>query len=310
MKTVEEVTEILGLSKPALTYHIRAGNIKAQKVGREYRIDEAEIEKLKYHLGKKQEDTSAYVVSVINNKGGVGKTSLAFWIAYNLTKRGYKVLLVDSDPQSNLSEFFFYQTLPMLERVYESKQIEGNTAKTPINNLDIITTTVDLDSITTVKLLAEMIQRESQLRNIFEKNREYLKKKYNFIIIDCPPNLQILTINSMFASNAVLIPQETRLLSVEKLDKVIDVVKKATHLKILGIVPTFYRGGTSESQEALLILKKNFPQLVFKTNYPYRAGLTLKGEVEEINKNGIEREMEEILEKITDEFIERVKTVN
>ena len=203
------------------------------------------------------------VISISNHKGGVGKTTSALNIGAGLNKLGKKVLLIDLDPQANLS-----QSLGIIEHeknIYGA--IRGEYKLQPINiikGLDLIPSTLDLSGAE-VELSGEA-GREYILKELIDP----IKKQYDYVIIDSPPSLGLLTINSFTASDEVLIPLQAQYLAKQgltKLVEVIDKIKKRLNksLKVGGVFITQYDNRKVLNRDVVTTIKSHFKNEVFKT---------------------------------------------
>ena len=203
------------------------------------------------------------VISISNHKGGVGKTTSAINIGAGLNKLGKKVLLIDLDPQANLS-----QSLGLIEQdknIYGA--IRGEYKLEPIEvlkGLDIIPSTLDLSGAE-VEMSGEA-GREYILRELIEP----IRPSYDFILIDSPPSLGLLTINSFTASDEILIPLQAQYLAVQGLTKLIEVVDKIKRrlnkeLKIGGVFITQYDKRKVLNRDVAETIKAHFKDEVFKT---------------------------------------------
>jgi len=203
------------------------------------------------------------VISISNHKGGVGKTTSALNIGAGLNKLGKKVLLIDLDPQANLS-----QSLGIIDQeknIYGA--IRGEYKLQPINiikGLDLIPSTLDLSGAE-VELSGEA-GREYILKELIDP----IKKQYDYVIIDSPPSLGLLTINSFTASDEVLIPLQAQYLAIQgltKLVEVIDKIKKRLNksLKVGGVFITQYDNRKVLNRDVVTTIKSHFKNEVFKT---------------------------------------------
>lgn len=203
------------------------------------------------------------IISISNHKGGVGKTTSALNIGAGLNKLGKKVLLIDLDPQANLS-----QSLGIIEHeknIYGA--IRGEYKLQPINiikGLDLIPSTLDLSGAE-VELSGEA-GREYILKELIDP----IKKQYDYVIIDSPPSLGLLTINSFTASDEVLIPLQAQYLAIQgltKLVEVIDKIKKRLNksLKVGGVFITQYDNRKVLNRDVVTTIKSHFKNEVFKT---------------------------------------------
>ena len=203
------------------------------------------------------------VISISNHKGGVGKTTSAINIGAGLNKLGKKVLLIDLDPQANLS-----QSLGLIEQdknIYGA--IRGEYKLQPIEilkGMDVIPSTLDLSGAE-VEMSGEA-GREYILRELIEP----IRSSYDFILIDSPPSLGLLTINSFTASDEILIPLQAQYLAVQGLTKLIEVVDKIKRrlnkeLKIGGVFITQYDKRKVLNRDVAETIKAHFKDEVFKT---------------------------------------------
>ena len=205
----------------------------------------------------------ATIVSFLNHKGGVGKTTSAINLGAGMVELGKKVLLVDLDPQANL-------TLALgigRQRYSIYEALRGESELTPVQckeNFDVITSTLDLSSAE-MELINEA-GREYILRELFEP----LQEEYDYIIIDCPPSLGLLSLNALTSSQYVIIPLQTEFLALQGLAKIKQVIDKVRFrlnkkLKIGGVVATMYDQRRILNREVVETIEKYFGDLVFKT---------------------------------------------
>ena len=203
------------------------------------------------------------VISISNHKGGVGKTTSAINIGAGLNKLKKSVLLIDLDPQANLS-----QSLGVIEperTIYGA--LRGDYKLEPIEilkGLDLIPSTLDLSGAE-VEMSGEA-GREYILREIIEP----IRSSYDFILIDSPPSLGLLTINSFTASDEILIPLQAQYLALQGLTKLIEVVDKIKKrlnkdLKLGGVFITQYDSRKVLNRDVVAIIEAHFKDEVFKT---------------------------------------------
>ena len=204
------------------------------------------------------------IIAISNHKGGVGKTTSAINIGAGLNKLGKKILLIDLDPQANLS-----QSLGIIEperTIYGA--LRGLHGLEPINilpGLDLIPSTLDLSGAE-IELSGEA-GREFILRELLEP----IKSKYSYILIDSPPSLGLLTINAFTASDLVFIPLQAQYLALQGLTKLVEVVDKIKKrlnpsLKIGGVFITQYDNRKVLNRDVAEAIKNHFPKEIFSTH--------------------------------------------
>jgi chromosome partitioning protein len=204
------------------------------------------------------------VIAMVNNKGGVGKTTCTLNITAGLARRSRRVLVVDLDPQANAS-------LVLPRSVYDvllepDRHIRDIIVPTPIAGLDLAPSQT---SLANAELnLASVRGRERVLR----RSMALGLGDYHYILIDCPPSLGLLTINALLAASEVHIPIAMTYLALEGVGQVMDAieaVKRELHhptLSITGVIPTFFDGRTRLSREILQSIRDHFGEIVFATS--------------------------------------------
>lgn len=199
------------------------------------------------------------IISIINQKGGVAKTTSTFNIAHNLAKEGFKVLQVDIDPQASLTIANGIEPSELQKTMYdvmcENESITEIIYKI-LDNLSIAVSSLDL-SVSEISLV-NVMAREMVLKNIFKD----IKGEFDYILIDCPPNLGLMTINALCAADSVIIPVATDYLSLRGVDLLVETIDKVHQnlnekLDILGIISTMYDSRTRHANEILEVLNKN-----------------------------------------------------
>jgi chromosome partitioning protein len=203
------------------------------------------------------------VISLLNHKGGVGKTTSSINIGAGLVELGKKVLLIDLDPQANLT---LSLGMPRhAQSIYEAIRGESPLVPYPAKeNMDIVISTLDLSGAE-MELINEA-GREYLLRELLEPIRDI----YDYIIIDCPPSLALLTLNALAASDTVYIPLQTEFLAMQGLAKIKQVVDKVKfrlnkNLYIGGVIATMYDARKVLNRDVVETIKKYFGEIVFKT---------------------------------------------
>lgn len=203
------------------------------------------------------------IISLLNHKGGVGKTTSVINIGAGMVELGKKVLLIDLDPQANLSLSLGIPRQPTT--IYEALRGEAELEPFAIReNLDVVMSTLDLSGAE-MELINEA-GREYILRELFEP----VKEEYDFVIIDCPPSLGLLTLNALAASDYVYIPLQTQFLALQGLAKIKQVIDKVKFrlnkkLEIGGVIATMYDGRKILNRDVVETIKKYFGEKVFDT---------------------------------------------
>lgn len=205
----------------------------------------------------------AVIISLLNHKGGVGKTTSTINIGAALVELGKKVLLVDLDPQANLT---LSLGIPRQKfTVYEAFRGESELVPYQVKeNLDVITSTLDLSGAE-MELINEA-GREYILRELFVP----MMDEYDYIIIDCPPSLGLLTLNALTSSRYVMIPLQTEFLALQGLAKIKQIIDKVKfrlnkELEMGGVIPTMYDSRKVLNRDVVETIIKHFGDLVFKT---------------------------------------------
>ena len=203
------------------------------------------------------------IISLLNHKGGVGKTTSAINIGAGLVELGKRVLLIDLDPQANLtlSLGISRQKYSIYEAVRGESELVPYTVR---ENFDVVTSNLDLSGAE-MELINEA-GREFILRELFEPIRD----EYDFIIIDCPPSLGLLTLNALTSSDYVFIPLQTEFLALQGLTKIKQVIDKVRFrlnkkLEIGGVIATMYDHRKVLNRDVVETIKKYFGKKVFNT---------------------------------------------
>jgi chromosome partitioning protein len=216
-----------------------------------------------------QTQRGCVITAVVQEKGGVGKTTTAINVGAWLSKMGHRTLIIDLDPQGNVAKGLGVEPpAGLMYRVLRDPNFPLAEAIQPtsVPNLDIVPADTGLEAAE-VELI-HALSRESVLRRKIDTGG--LRERYDRMVIDCRPSLGVLTVNAMVAADRLLIPVETHYFAVEALQTLLEVVKTVRetlhpNLEIAGIVPTKHEPRARVSQVTLSLLKERYPEMLTDT---------------------------------------------
>jgi chromosome partitioning protein len=266
MLSTQEVADRLAVDPKTVRRYLQQGKLAGSRIGRDYRIPEAAVAALLRRTSPTATERVGMVTAVVNQKGGVGKTTTSFNLGVGLHRLGRRVLLVDLDPQASLSASAGIPIAHLATSVYQALLDEDVDPLSIIHGtpsgVDILPATIDLAAAEVE--LVNMTLRELVLRDMLTK----LRPRYDHIVVDCPPSLGLLTINALAAADQVIIPMQCEFLATRGLTLLLRTLSKVQSrlnrdLRVAGILPTMFDGRTVHANEVLSEIKASFPGQVF-----------------------------------------------
>ncbi len=217
------------------------------------------------------------IIAIVNQKGGVGKTTTAVNLTAAVGAQGKKVLLVDIDPQGNATSGLGINKrevrLSSYDNIINSTPASQTIIHSPFKNVDVIPSTMDLAGAELE--LVDVERREAKLRSCLA----LVKSQYDYIFLDCPPSLGLITLNGLCAADTLLVPIQCEYYALEGLSQLISTVRNIKRLynpliDIEGVLLTMYDGRLNLTQQVVEEVKRFFPKKVFNTVIPRTVRLS------------------------------------
>ena len=214
-----------------------------------------------------------YIISIINQKGGVGKTTTAVSLSSYLADMGAKTLLIDADPQANATSNFGIEGEKTLYDLFWGEDISNVIYPSKIKGLDVMTADARLSGL-------DLELAHQDQNNIILKNKiQNAVSKYHYVFIDCPPSLGLLTVNSLVASKFFIVPLQCEYFALEGLSRLLETARAIkeninSDLSLLGILLTLFDTRNTLSHKVVEQVKKHFSDKVFSTVIPRNVRLS------------------------------------
>ncbi|MBR2338426.1 MAG: ParA family protein [Clostridia bacterium] len=217
------------------------------------------------------------IIAVVNQKGGVGKTTTTVNLTSALGAAGKRVLLVDIDPQGNATSGMGIAKKQGMSSTYElligSAEVKKAVQITPFRNVDVLPSSIQLAGAEIE--MVELSRRENRLKAVLAQVRD----EYDYILIDCPPSLGLLTLNALCAADTLLVPIQCEYYALERLSQLMATVRQVkrlynAQLDLEGVLLTMYDGRLNLTQQVVAEVKRFFPRKVFATPIPRSVRLS------------------------------------
>lgn len=217
------------------------------------------------------------VIAIANQKGGVGKTTTAVNLAACLAHKGRKVLMLDADPQGNATSGLGFDKRDIKKCIYDTLindvMMKDVLLHSDYENLDVIPATIQLAGAEIE--LVSLMNREGRLKNALER----VKHDYDYVLIDCPPSLGLLTINALTAANSVLVPIQCEFYALEGVSQLMNTIKLVQRnlnpaLKLEGVLMTMFDQRTNLSSDVVGEVRKYFNTKMYNTIIPRNVRLS------------------------------------
>lgn len=217
------------------------------------------------------------VIAIANQKGGVGKTTTAVNLAACLAQKGRKVLMLDTDPQGNATSGLGFDKRDIKKCIYDTLindvMMKDVLLHSDYENLDVIPATIQLAGAEIE--LVSLMNREGRLKNALER----VKHDYDYVLIDCPPSLGLLTINALTAANSVLVPIQCEFYALEGVSQLMNTIKLVQRnlnpaLKLEGVLMTMFDQRTNLSSDVVGEVRKYFNTKMYNTIIPRNVRLS------------------------------------